>query len=295
MFISKEEIIAAIRQCADTLGRCPTLADLKAQQSIGLRPILRCFSTYTEALRQAGLEPQGPGHRVSLEELFLDWMQLARRLAKIPSAAEYRTHSRHSVRPLLSRFGAWAAVPGGLLQFAQEQGAEIAAEWQDVIEIIHAHAHAHAHQSRQNQRNQRNQRHQRNRPGHRQPSLLLAGRPVYGSPIHAGPLAHAPTNELGVVYLFGALADQLGFMVMRIQNEFPDCEAMRNSGHDRWQRLRLEFEFESRNFLAHRHDPEGCDLVVCWTHNWPECPDNLEVLELSSILRQAREDRLPVR
>lgn len=20
---------------------------------------------------------------------------------------------------------------------------------------------------------------------------------------------------------------------------------------------------------------EGCDLIVCWVHNWPECPENL--------------------
>jgi hypothetical protein len=30
------------------------------------------------------------------------------------------------------------------------------------------------------------------------------------------------------------------------------------------------------------HDPKGCDLIVCWEHNWPECP--LEVLELRAIV-----------
>jgi len=23
---------------------------------------------------------------------------------------------------------------------------------------------------------------------------------------------------------------------------------------------------------------KGCDMIICWKHNWPECP--LEVLEL---------------
>jgi hypothetical protein len=29
----------------------------------------------------------------------------------------------------------------------------------------------------------------------------------------------------------------------------------------------------------HGHDPKKCDVIVCWVHNWPECP--LEVIELS--------------
>jgi len=48
------------------------------------------------------------------------------------------------------------------------------------------------------------------------------------------------------------------------------------------QRVRIEFEFESRNFRTHGHNPAECDVVVCWKHNWPECP--LEVLELRSVL-----------
>jgi hypothetical protein len=49
-----------------------------------------------------------------------------------------------------------------------------------------------------------------------------------------------------------------------------------------WQRVRIEFEFESRNFLAHGHDVTGCELIVCWNHNWEGCP--LEVLELRSVV-----------
>jgi hypothetical protein len=51
-----------------------------------------------------------------------------------------------------------------------------------------------------------------------------------------------------------------------------------------WQRVRIEFEFESRNFLKHRHKKDGCDMIICWRHNWPECPSNIEVLELSKVL-----------
>jgi hypothetical protein len=33
------------------------------------------------------------------------------------------------------------------------------------------------------------------------------------------------------------------------------------------------------------HDVSGCDMIVCWIHNWPECP--LEVVELREIARIA--------
>jgi hypothetical protein len=77
-------------------------------------------------------------------------------------------------------------------------------------------------------------------------------------------------------------APQLGYVVHRIQPEFPDCEAMRGVGEDKCQLVKAEFEYESRNFLKHMHDVKGCDLIICWRHNWPECP--IEVLELKRAL-----------
>jgi hypothetical protein len=74
----------------------------------------------------------------------------------------------------------------------------------------------------------------------------------------------------------------LGYIVTLLQAEFPDCEALRQVKQDRWQRVRIEFEFESLNFVKHGHDVKGCDMIVCWKHNWPECP--LEVVELRKAL-----------
>ena len=116
-----------------------------------------------------------------------------------------------------------------------------------------------------------------NQPRMNQPRMIK-NRPVYGPLLRPYPLIHGPINEAGVIYLFGTMAERLGFVVTRIQSEFPDCEAMRLVDEDRWQRVWIEFEYESRNFLKHLHDANGCDMIVCWKHNWPECP--LEVLEL---------------
>jgi hypothetical protein len=112
------------------------------------------------------------------------------------------------------------------------------------------------------------------------------GRPVvYGEPLGLAAMAHAPTNELGVLFLFGIVAADLGFRVERLQAAFPDCEAKREVAPGKWELVLLELEIYSRNFKTHRHDPRGCHGIVCWKHNWPDCPEWLEVIELSKVVK----------
>jgi hypothetical protein len=113
------------------------------------------------------------------------------------------------------------------------------------------------------------------------------GRPVvYGEPLGLAAMAHAPTNELGVLFLFGIVAADLGFRVERLQAAFPDCEAKREVAPGKWELVLLELEIYSRNFKLHRHDPRGCHGIVCWKHNWPDCPEWLEVIELSKVVKR---------
>lgn len=95
-------------------------------------------------------------------------------------------------------------------------------------------------------------------------------------------LAHAPVNEAGVILLFGMIAGEIGYSIDNVQGGFPDCEGKRRVSAERWERVRIEFEYRSRNFVRHQHDPRGCDLIVCWEHDWAECP--LEVIELKSVI-----------
>jgi len=108
----------------------------------------------------------------------------------------------------------------------------------------------------------------------------------YGAPISFRGLRHAPINEQGVVYLFGMVSSELGLIVEAVQSAFPDCEAKRciDTARNRWQRVRIEFEYYSSNFKEHGHDPSKCDMIVCWEHDWAECP--LEVVELRSVIDQ---------
>lgn len=97
-------------------------------------------------------------------------------------------------------------------------------------------------------------------------------------------MAYEPVNEMGVVFLFGMVAPLLGFRVEALQAGFPDCKAKLEMEPGRWQDVNVEFEFESRKFRDHHHDPDKCDIIVCWRHNWKGCPERIQVLELSSIL-----------
>jgi hypothetical protein len=93
------------------------------------------------------------------------------------------------------------------------------------------------------------------------------------------PLNFAPENELGVVYLFSHLAKKWRIKVDQIRAAFPDCIAYQKvAGGEK--RLRIEFEFRSRNFRNHKHKCRNCDWLVCWEHNWPNAPKSLNVVEL---------------
>lgn len=97
--------------------------------------------------------------------------------------------------------------------------------------------------------------------------------------LEGAPLRYAPVNELGVVFLFAHLAKRWRLRIDAIQPAFPDCIAYQKT-QDGEKRIRIEFEWKSRNFKTHKHDPKKCDWIVCWEHNWPDVPNNLQVIEL---------------
>jgi hypothetical protein len=125
------------------------------------------------------------------------------------------------------------------------------------------------------------------------PRRPLQGRPLLGAPMPGArmllpAMAYEPVNEMGVMVLFSMMAHQLGFVIESVQSAFPDCEAKIEVEPGRWQHFRIEFEYESRGFKQHGHDPSQCDLIVCWRHNWKNCPPHIQVLELSKLVAGLR-------
>ena len=110
----------------------------------------------------------------------------------------------------------------------------------------------------------------------------------FGEPIDFRGLRFAPINEQGVVYLFCMTSRELGFLIESIRTEYPDCEGKRciDGKGNRWEHIFIEFEYKSSNFQEHGHSPEDCDLIVCWIHDWTDCP--VEVLELRSTIEYLR-------
>jgi hypothetical protein len=93
------------------------------------------------------------------------------------------------------------------------------------------------------------------------------------------PLHYAPENELGVVFLFSHLAKKWRVKVEQIRAKYPDCIAYQKAG-GKEKKVRIEFEYKSKHFRTHGHDPKKCDWIVCWEHNWPAVPEHIEVVEL---------------
>ena len=261
--------MAAITGVTETLGHVPSYAELMKTGKVSGRQIVKHFGTYTRALRACNLERSTGGKKLPLEKLFLDWARVVRELKKIPSKAEYEHLGKHSDTPLKTRFGSWSQVPRYLRRYMEEQG--LTEEWKDVMALI-----------REYEQGQDGMEMEASPECEQKKPRVMTDRPVYGPLIRPYPMIHGPINENGVLYLFGTVSERLGFVVTLIQGAFPDCYAMRLVDVDRWQPVRIEFEYESRNFLRHLHDPSQCDIIVCWKHNWQECP--LEVIELSKIV-----------
>jgi hypothetical protein len=97
---------------------------------------------------------------------------------------------------------------------------------------------------------------------------------------------YAPTSEHDVVQIFGAIAHELGFEIVGNRSAFPDCEARRKTvgNRDHYVKCLIEYEFSSKDYKNHAHPLKGCDLIVCWVHNWLECP--IEVLDLSKEIKK---------
>jgi len=115
-------------------------------------------------------------------------------------------------------------------------------------------------------------------------TVARKNRRIYGQKINFKSLSCAPSNELGVVYLFGVLHDAFDFKIESIQAGYPDCLSRRQISSDKWEELRIEFEYKSKAFVQHKHDPDKVDMIVCWKHDWTNCPDDIEVIELSSLI-----------
>jgi len=380
----RDEIVAAIKKCAERLGRAPSQAEFRRASKISWYQVYKHFRGMRQAVRAAGLEPGPRGGALDINALTLDWARVVRKLGRLPSRAEYSEQGIHHAGTLHARI-VWSQMAHKFVLMVKEFHLE--REWEDVVKIVvgkfplletsiqrsafsiqpekeKTFTAKDAEGAKEEERNTYHGDTETRRTAEYLPliatdntdrqhggmrlgkvvaaalaiEILMAadrsnwqlekpvtakgatdakeeeretyhgdavemhellhrgeacagrasnGRPaVYGEPLGLAAMAHAPTNELGVLFLFGILAADLGFRVERLQAAFPDCEAKREVAPGKWELVLIELEIYSRNFKLHRHDPKGCHVIVCWKHNWPDCPEWLEVIELSKVVKR---------
>lgn len=281
--VDKKAVLEAIRQTAQTIGHSPSRAEFEERSGISEYKVLRHFPSWRDAVRAAGFEPDTTTIRLEDSALLQDWGEIVRKHRQIPTRHHYGREGKYSPGAFERHFGPWSTIPAKFQAYAKDKP-----EWQDVLALLPISSGETTGAPRTDLLNE-NTDENTSQPVsgsavHRTQHPRLENRPTYGNPIDFRGLRHEPVNEDGVVFLFGMVAKELGYLVEAVQAGFPDCEAKRQVSAGRWQRVRIEFEFESRNFRDHGHAPQGCDVIVCWRHNWPDCPSNLEVVELSTVI-----------
>jgi len=269
----KDRILQEIRRVAQAIAPDPlTYANFMREGAISIGKLEYHFGTFNRAVAAAGLQPNKAGipvkgyKRLSDETLLEAIGDLWRKVGRRPTKTLMNSDGSFSEEPYRKRWGTFSKAVDAYIQkygkpsdvVSHPDKSEIIIPKKGTIIIPKTYKPL--------------------------PTAEKKKPIVYGEPIDFRGLRYAPVNEQGVVYLFGLVSRELGFLIESIRTDFPDCEGKRclNIEGTRWQHVRIEFEYKSSNFVEHGHDPNGCDLIVCWVHDLADSP--LEVLELKSAI-----------
>jgi hypothetical protein len=265
---SREDLVDEVHSLATRLGTSKISKLLfRRETGIGESEVRKHFDSWNELVAAAGLTPTDMS-RLPDDVLFAEMRDVFLAQGRVTTQLRFGKLARYNVTTY-RRFGAWPRVLSAFHDWLIATGqdfpliGELPAEPNDPVTTpeIAPPGTSDVHSIRG--------------------TATGTGR-RYGPFLSFRGLQHEPINEQGVVLLFGMVAHELGFVVESVHTGFPDCEAKRRVGR-LWERSRIEFEFESRNFERHGHDPTGCDLIVCWHHNWPEAP--VDVLQLRTAIQ----------
>jgi len=268
--LTKDGLLGALRSMASELKSTPSQTQF-LKVGVSKSAWQKYFDSYNQFVEAAGLEPNNRFKRMDDDVLLADYGRVVKEHGQIPTKVHYSRKGKYDYSTFRKRFGPWSEIPEKFRQFAAGKS-----EWKSVLSLLPpAPKHINV---------QSNTAATADTKSKKLANDVKPLRAVFGAPIDFRGLRHEPVNEQGVVFLFGMIADELGFSVEAIQTGFPDCEAKRYIDEERMQRVRIEFEFESKNFQNHGHAAAQCDIVVCWRDNWRNPPGNLEIIELKSIL-----------
>jgi hypothetical protein len=267
---TRESLIEEIKRVALALSKnTVSRTEFIRESGISEWHVLKHFDSWNDLVRSAGLQPTDVS-RIPDEELFAAMYRTFVDEKGVTTRTRFRKVCQYSDYVYSKRWGTWDNV---LLEFRK---------W---VAVNHSYfPYLDKLPSPQMSSESVQEQAQTSDATREATAWPRCGGRLYGSVINFRGLQHAPINEQGVVFLFGMVALELGFIVESVTIGFPDCEAKRcvSRKQNLWERVRIEFEYQSRTFRDHGHNPDQCDLIVCWEDNWPDCP--IEVLELRSAI-----------
>lgn len=272
--MDRETIVKEIKKIAREIGSdTVSRSEFKSRSGISEWQIYKYFDSWNEAVEAAGLTPTDVS-RIDEAELFREMKDVFVKFGGVCTRMKFDKLCKYSADVYKKRFGKWNDI---LLAFK----AWLKESREDFPFLNQLPSEPNLHEAKESIPTEK----RKAKPA----SWDFLGTITYGSFLNFRGLQHAPVNEQGVVFLFGMVCFELGFAVEAVRTSYPDCEAKRrvNRKRDEWERVRIEFEYRSSDFRNHGHDPNGCDVIVCWEHDWSECP--LEVIELKTAINSLSE------
>ncbi|MDD5427625.1 MAG: hypothetical protein PHI58_00085 [Candidatus Omnitrophica bacterium] len=269
---TKQQILEEIKRIALKLGvQSLKHRDFNKNSKMSLGSVRYYFGSWNNAIKEAGLKPIDPKNLLQIsrekrvikdDDLLLDLIRLYNEFGKEPTEDLINAKGKYSGKPYRVR---WKTAKNAFLiaknkfsdmlqvQTKKQTGNVIV----DSIKII---------------------------PSTRKQQTREKRKTTFGEPINFRGIRFAPVNEQGVVYLFGMIAHELGYLIESIRTEYPDCEGKRcfDKEKNQWEHVKIEFEYKSSHFKEHGHNEQDCDIIICWIHDWNDCP--LEVLDLRSVI-----------
>jgi len=279
METTRETIIEDIKRVAKDLNQKQLfLSEFRTNSDISDYFIWRLFDSWNEAIKESGLIPHTEKEKINIETLFNEMEKVFVTYGGICTRTRFEQLSKYSTAVYRKRFGSWHNILKAYRNWV----------------VRKKHEFPFLNQLPLNEKNPKidlDVAHTRSEPKKKETKTWdTIGSTKYGPLLNFRGLQHAPIDEQDVIFLFAIIFSELGFVIESIRTEYPDCEAKRriHKTKDRWERVKIEFEFKSSNFKKHGHDPEQCDLIVCWIDDWKKCP--IEVLELESVIKKLPSD-----
>lgn len=224
MNVDRASVIKEIRRIAQEKNvNSLTRSEFLAETGISRWQIYQVFDSWREACEEAGLEPNYQNVPIENDELFEEMRSVFIRYGGICTRTKFSKLSRYSREAYRKRFGKWSDT---LYEFRNwlaekkiafpfidklpsdsitEDTTQLGLEQQTATETQHY--------------------------------WKSIGGTTYGSFLNFRGLQHAPLNEQGVVFLFGMICRELGFVVEAVRPDYPDCEAKRliDKKQDKWK------------------------------------------------------------